>query len=253
MSQINKLPLLSLFLLVGTFLLGGCGSSSNSPSAVDPAKEGHAAGWLPAGHVAAAKADPTSCVRCHGSDYSGGISTVACTECHLGNEQSVHPIEWDNLVGTRHAGYVKSHGNSACANANCHGADLTGVTGSGPSCTVCHLGGVGSVHPLDWGALAYAKHPLYVASNGTTACSNINCHGADLTGVPDSGPSCTSCHLGGVFSVHPTDWSGNFLQHAVYVGSHGTSSCSNAVCHGPNLQGVSLSGPSCFSCHQFPL
>ncbi len=253
MSQMNKLPVSGLLLLLGLFLFTGCGSSSNSPSSIDPAREGHAAGWLPAGHAAAALADMTSCTRCHGTDFSGGISQVACSECHLGNSFTIHPLDWDNQVAIKHGPYVKANGNSSCANVICHGADLNGVPGSGPSCTICHMGGVGSVHPLDWGDLTYVKHATYVATNGTAACSNINCHGADLSGVQGSGPSCTSCHLGGVFSVHPLDWDDNFLQHAIYVGSHGTSACSNVVCHGAQLQGVLLSGPSCFSCHNFPL
>jgi uncharacterized protein YjbI with pentapeptide repeats len=251
MSQINKRRISCLFLLTGLFLFVACGSSSNSPSAVDPAKEGHAAGWLPAGHASAAQADLSSCTRCHGLDFSGGISRVACTECHLGNALNIHPLAWDDLVGTEHGGYVVSNGNSACANVNCHGAALTGVTGSGPSCTSCHLGGAGSVHPLDWGALTYVKHSLYVAANGTTACANINCHGANLTGVNGSGPSCSSCHIGGPLSVHPAgpvDWA-DPTQHGVYACTNGTASCSNVVCHGTALEGVSLSGPSCFSCH----
>jgi uncharacterized protein YjbI with pentapeptide repeats len=309
MSQMNRRQVTGLFLLIGFLLLAGCGSSVNSPSAIDPAREGHAPGWLPAGHAAAAHADATVCTNCHGSDYSGGISTVACTQCHLGNALNIHPLDWDDLVGTKHAGFVKSNGNSACANVNCHGADLAGVNGSGPSCTSCHLGGLNSVHPLDWddavatkhagyvksngnsacanvvchgaeltgvngsgpsctschiggvasfhpvdwGTLTYANHPSYVAANGTTSCSNVACHGADLTGVAGSGPSCTSCHIGGPVSVHPAEWDGDLLQHALYVGTHGISSCANVVCHGPQLQGVFLSGPSCFTCHSFPI
>jgi len=250
MPQINRIPALGLVLLIGFFLLLGCGSSSNSPSAIDPVKPGHPDNWLPAGHVAAAESDLTSCSQCHGSDFSGGISTVSCTQCHLGDFQTIHPLDWDNLVAIKHAGYVNSNGNSACSNINCHGATLTGVAGSGPSCSSCHLGGKGSVHPQDWGTLAYSKHPPYVAQNGTTACSNIVCHGQNLTGVPDSGPSCTSCHLGGLNSVHPQDWGAlTYVRHRVYVVSNGTASCSNMVCHGANLTGVAGSGPSCSSCH----
>lgn len=251
MSQITRMLVSGLLLLTGLFLLAGCGSSSNSPAAMDPASpSGHPANWLPAGHAAVAQADFAICSQCHGMDLLGGISRVSCTQCHLGNFQTVHPVDWDDLVGIRHAGYVRSNGNAACSNINCHGATLTGVSGSGPSCTSCHLGGLNSVHPQDWGSLASQKHPAYVAANGTTACANIVCHGPALTGVPDSGPSCTSCHLGGLTSVHPQDWGAlTYVKHAAYVGANGSKACSNIVCHGQNLAGVSGSGPSCTSCH----
>lgn len=250
MPQINKKQMSGLILLMGLLLLMGCGSSSNSPSVIDPATPGHPSGWLPAGHATAAKSDITTCSECHGVDFSGGISTVACTQCHLGDAQTIHPLDWGSQIGTKHAAYVKSNGNSACSNINCHGADLNGVPGSGPSCSSCHLGGAGSVHPQDWGDLTYYKHKGYVETNGTTSCSNINCHGADLTGVQNSGPSCSSCHMGGPSSVHPQTWTDVPAQHGPYVAASGSSACRNAACHGADLQGVYASGPSCFVCHQ---
>ncbi len=251
MPQMNRMLISVFFLFLGLVLLGGCGSSPNSSSTtVSPVQAAHPAGWLPAGHVAAAESSLSSCTQCHGSDFSGGISTVACTKCHLGNEQVIHPLDWDNLVGTKHAEYVRSKGDSACSNIYCHGADLNGVSGSGPSCSSCHLGGKGSVHPQDWGSLAYSKHSAYVAQYGTAACSNVVCHGADLSGVTDSGPSCSSCHLGGPNSVHPQDWGAlTYVRHMAYVSQNGTASCANGVCHGADLSGVTDSGPSCSSCH----
>ena len=245
----NKSAILLLLILSSLLLTAGC-SSPNRQSQFDPGGQGHAAGWLPTGHMAAAKADETSCTDCHGSDFSGGIANVSCdTGCHLGGVNSMHPQAWSGMTGTAHGAYVIATGNASCSNINCHGASLNGVAGSGPSCTSCHLGGAGSVHPQDWGDLAYYKHSLYVNANGTNGCSNGSCHGASLDGVAGSGPSCTSCHLGGVNSIHPTAWDADITLHKNYVAAGGSSSCANAVCHGPQLQGVYLSGPSCATCH----
>ncbi len=248
MSQMNKSTILALLLLMSLLLAAGC-SDPNTQSQFGTDGQAHAADWLPAGHMKAAKADESSCAECHGSDFSGGIAKVSCTGCHMGGVDSVHPQAWSGVTGTAHGSYVTANGNAACGNMNCHGATLNGVLESGPSCTLCHLGGAGSVHPQDWGDLAYYKHSLYVSANGAEGCSNANCHGANLDGVGGSGPSCTSCHLGGVNSIHPTAWDADITLHKNYVASVGSSSCASAVCHGTQLQGVFLSGPSCATCH----
>jgi hypothetical protein len=124
------------------------------------------------------------------------------------------------------------------------------------------MGDQQNVHPLDWGYLAYAKHSDYVTQNGIASCNNVYCHGTSLTGVTSSGPSCSSCHLGGPMQVHPgsytdkqTDfdnWATNTTSsnfHGTYVATNGVNSCENAVCHGTNLQGVTNSGESCQACH----
>ena len=204
MSQARKTSLKPFPLLLLSFLLlSACGGDSNqstdfgtgpgSPRAVSGI---HPPGWLPSGHVADAEANTLSCADCHGNDFQGGTTSVACTQCHLGNQASVHPLQWGNF--------------------------------------------------------AYALHATYVNLNGTASCANVNCHGATLEGVPGSGPSCTQCHLGGILSKHPVDWNNNILAHRDYVASNGSTSCRAAVCHGPDLKGVFLSGPSCGACHAFP-
>ena len=88
------------------------------------------------------------------------------------------------------------------------------------------------------------------AKADNTSCQE--CHGADLSGGI-SGISCTGCHMGGPTSVHPADWAASILTtHGKYVVSNGSSSCGNIYCHGSSLQGVTNSGPSCSSCHNYP-
>ena len=192
MPQVNKGSILVLLLLISLLLTAGC-SSPNAQSQFSANGEKHTSDWLPAGHMTAAKADENSCTECHGSDFSGGISKVSCTGCHLGGVDSVHPQEWSQITGTAHAAYVGANGNTSCANANCHGTALSGVAGSGPSCTSCHLGGVSLIHPAAWDA-DITLHKNYVASVGSSSCANAVCHGAKLQGVFLSGPSCSQCH-----------------------------------------------------------
>ncbi|MDH4161300.1 MAG: hypothetical protein OEW15_01255 [Nitrospirota bacterium] len=90
---------------------------------------------------------------------------------------------------------------------------------------------------------------FYGKSSATAGCATASCHGADLGGVAGSGPSCTKCHMGGIYSVHPTDWAADIALHKTCVASKGSSECANAVCHGTTLTSVSLSGPSCYACH----
>ena len=137
-----------------------------------------------------------SCEECHGGDLSGGVSGVSCSSCHLGGPGSTHPQAWGQLVAINHGPYVDTNGNTACANAACHGADLNGIAQSGPSCSSCHLGGPTSVHPLDWTPEnIVTKHGEYVITvNSYASCANISCHGANLEGVVGSGYSCYICH-----------------------------------------------------------
>jgi hypothetical protein len=198
------------------FTLSGCGDKSSQ--GVFSADSGgvHLAGWLPAGHRAAAAAGIESCTECHGGDFSGGISRVSCTRCHLGNQQSVHPLAWGNLVYARHPDYVIKNGTSACANIYCHGANLAGVVSSGPSCTRCHIGGQLAVHPSGvetWlpqppgipGAkpAPAGSHGAYVKQFASTAsCQNAVCHGANLKGVDQSGLSCQACHSASLYTQY---------------------------------------------------
>jgi hypothetical protein len=203
MSQITKTSLalaLAMLVFLGVLSIAGCGDK-NDQSHFDPDSGNHPADWLPAAHMAAAQAHLDTCTPCHGTDFNGGISKVACTQCHLGDQTHVHPLDWDlhgDLAYALHGPYVDLHGAAACSNAFCHGTNLQGVAGSGPSCSSCHLGGPLSPHPLEW-ANEINIHGGYVLANGTSGppnqgCRNVTCHGADLQGVFLSGPACNQCH-----------------------------------------------------------
>jgi hypothetical protein len=246
MSQAKSVRLFFTFYLMLAASMSGC-SDPNAQSRFNPETGKHSANWLPAAHREAAASGIHSCSSCHGTDLKGGISGVSCTACHLGSATSVHPADWAPLYST-HGPYANTNSTAACANQYCHGTSLTGVAGSGPSCTSCHMGSPTSVHPTDWITILNTHGP-YVKTNTTSACANQYCHGLLLTGVANSGPSCTSCHLGGPTSGHPPNWVPVYSTHGPYVNANGTGACSNQSCHGPALSGVVSSGPSCTVCH----
>lgn len=194
MSQMSKQRVLPvLFFFLGLLTITGC-SSSNTDTVFDPTVDGHSDDWLSAEHRSAATADLDSCTWCHGADFEGGIANVACTDCHLGSELSVHPLEWGDNTALLHDSFVQTNGNTSCADSLCHGTNLDGVHNSGPSCSSCHMGGVDSTHPQDWGDVAWIRHQDYVNENGNSACANAACHGENLDIVTDTDPSCSACH-----------------------------------------------------------
>ena len=148
------------------------------------------------------------------------------------------------------------HMNAANANIEsckeCHGSDLLGGI-SNSSCLQCHLGGVTAVHPLTWNQPIALNHSPYVDANGTAACANASCHGSSLGGVANSGPSCSSCHIGGPLAIHPADWAGQIsTKHGEYAITNTAISCRNMYCHGQDLLGVPDVSPPCNVCHAMP-
>lgn len=194
MPQITTRYLMLVLVSLLVLPLFGCGDR-NPQADLNPATGKHSdPAWLPAGHTAAVQDHGYSCTECHGADLSGGISQVACTSCHLGNARQVHPAGWGQFAYALHSQFVKQNGTASCAVASCHGSDLGGVSGSGPSCSSCHLGGPLSAHPQSWNADIISFHAGYGSSYPTSACATAVCHGTDLKGVFLSGPGCNACH-----------------------------------------------------------
>jgi len=125
---------------------------------------------------------------------------------------------------------------------------MAGCGSSTPNSKASSSANTEGQHAADW---LPAGH-MVAAQEDQSACTE--CHGSNYDGGI-SGVSCTTCHLGGAMSIHPTSWgigTGIDLNHAAYVASNGTGACANAFCHGSTLTGVVGSGPACVSaaCHQ---
>lgn len=226
--------------LLTALSLSGCGDD-NSRSVFHAESGKHPSGWVDK-HSASAKADLETCIDCHGENLDGGISKVACTNCHLGNGLAIHPEQWGQYAYARHKSYVELNGTATCANAACHGPTLAGVAGSGDSCaTACHMGGIFAKHPAVW--TQFSSHGNYVKANSLTGCSTAACHGIDSRGVFLSGPSCYLCHTYAPDSKHPPTWV-DITSHKDYVNLNGSSTCLTSICHG-----TGGTGPACANCH----
>jgi len=201
-----------LLLLLSSIVLSGCGDR-NPQADLDPVTAKHPAAWLPTGHSAAAKDHPDACTECHGSDFSGGISRIACTQCHLESAGAPHPLFWNYTSTTPtawgryayafHGRYAQQKGTTGCAVASCHGAGLLGVAGSGPSCTSCHKDAL-STHPVEWAvrlthspggvATVLPDHGTWFNSTESISCKNAVCHGPQGLGDFRSGLDFSACH-----------------------------------------------------------
>ncbi|WP_224983367.1 cytochrome C [Geomonas agri] len=224
MSQVTR-PTQALAMLWCLLVLSlvGCGDNNNHAN-FDPDKGAHPSDWLPARHAVAAIGHLEDCAPCHGTDFSGGISKVACTQCHLGNQVDVHPLAWDGRDYALHGQWIRQR---------------VAATGIDPGVLIT-------------GALATTFPDQ--ARAATQSCATSVCHGTDYRGVPSSGPSCfddqpggvdSSCHAGNAFSVHPLSWfparftvqAGIAMPtilpaHAPYVQTYGAAECIIPVCHG---------------------
>lgn len=184
--------------------MGGC-SSKNDNSVFDSDDQQHPANWLITGHPAAALSNPNVCMECHGDDFSGGISKVACASCHTNGS----PLTVTNCASC--------HGNPPTGNVapNRAGAHNT-TTGHfaaqvtlPDSCNTCHNGaGTGTTNHYNGVVDVQLLSSVYSAKSGTAVfnadntCSKVSCHGGQTT--PDwlAGKivvktQCTSCHAFG--------------------------------------------------------
>jgi hypothetical protein len=100
-----------------------------------------------------------------------------------------HPLNW------LPAGHMNSARADIATCEDCHGADLSGGIVK-VSCTTCHLGGPTDVHPATFNGVPWSppgnSHGQYVQANGKKTCQNEFCHGSNLKGVANSGPSCAN-------------------------------------------------------------
>lgn len=255
MSQITKFTFPGLLLIGGLLFTGGCGSSTPNSNSPFDADSGHPANWLPAGHMNSARSDESVCAECHGTDYTGGTSGVSCTQCHLGGVNSVHPVEWGTSIDSAHAAYVDTNGNTACANANCHGTNLEGVDNSGPACTSCHV--KGSPITLTGCTSCHANPPsgtVYPDVKGAHTAHNA------LTNVTSV---CDTCHRGaGTNTVNHYNGVVNVLFLSTYNAKSGSAvhnpggTCSTVSCHGGKQTPAWLTGTidvntQCTLCHVY--
>ncbi len=205
MSPINKM-MLGVLILAGMMVLSGCGSSTPNSQAGFSATSGkHEAGWLPAGHAQAAKADPAACTECHGSDLAGGLSGVSCMPCHLNGSPFVL-TNCTSCHGNPPSGTVAPNRAGAHNTSTGH---FTAQVKFPDGCNTCHNGAGSGTLNHDNGIVDVMLLSTYNAKSGTATydaasgtCSEVSCHGGQttpawLTGTIDVNTQCTSCHAYG--------------------------------------------------------
>jgi predicted CxxxxCH...CXXCH cytochrome family protein len=180
-----------------------------------------------------------NCTGCHGDDFSGGASGVACsgTICHTGGDAIPHPDGWTTDEDPDfHGDWIRQSGLSSCT--VCHGDELDGgIVDLACSSGSCHTGGRAIPHPAGWTTSSHADfHGDWIGSNGFDYCTA--CHGEDFSGgYAELACSNSSCHTGGAAIPHPDEWitEGNANFHGEWVSTAGLSSCK--VCHGDDFGG----------------
>lgn len=198
MSQITIPARLVTSLCAVLLLVAGCGTP-NEQNGFDADAQKHLANWVFAGHADSARTDITNCQECHGEDLQGGISTVACSDCHVNGPSPA-------------TGCTSCHGNpptgtTAPNRTGAHPAHYA-LPDSAIGCGTCHNNaGTGTANHYN-GAADISVLSGFNAKSGTAVwntdgtCSKVSCHGGQTTPPWNNGSinvtgQCTSCHVYG--------------------------------------------------------
>ena len=206
----------------------------------------------------------TTCQQCHttatwltatfdhsttGFALTGFHTTVACVQCHVGNN------------------YTLGAANTACY--SCHQADFTGTTnpahvaaGFPTDCTICHT-------TTNWTSATFNHATTGFTLTGFhTSLTCVQCHVGNNYALTTANTLCYSCHQADfngtnnpahVAAGFPTDcsvchttvdWTGATFNHATtpfpLTGAHVTVACTS--CH---INNVFAGTPTdCYSCHK---
>jgi predicted CxxxxCH...CXXCH cytochrome family protein len=199
MSQIVLMGRYGFLLFIVMLVTTGCGTpNDNAPFDADAGK--HASDWVYAKHAAASRAAVDSCMECHGSDLAGGLSGVACGQCHLKgspltvtNCTSCHASPPNGTVAPNRSLSHPVHNafpNVANVCDSCHSGAGTG--------TANHYNGAVEVVFLN----AYSAKSGAAVRNADGTCSKVSCHGGQTTplwvfGIIDVNTQCIACHAYG--------------------------------------------------------
>lgn len=199
---------------------------------VDAARQ-HALGWMNPSVRGAASFhggflrlkgwDMRSCQSCHGEDFGGGRTGLACKSCHLGGPTGCSTCHGDGTRGTAYPpGDLSGYAQSSAPGVGVHALHLEATQGMPVACSECHLVPSGFSYaaghlfdsddrksdlraevvfgPLARGELSgLSLAPTY--DKTTRRCSDVYCHalgGARVESWPwneDQGEvRCDACH-----------------------------------------------------------
>jgi hypothetical protein len=244
-----------VILLAGALLALSCSELKNElPAPVAPGVKVHDASWSDPLNVPLNSAfhgrqlqaaqpqwNDQSCRVCHGGDYAGGTSGVACYKCHA---PYPHSVAFPVAAG-RHRGYLRSTWFPLAACAECHGASYTGgpvvaisceqsgchVDAAGnpkspETCNTCHGTFSAAANLTGLPLLLSAAPPGTVAGDTSAASPGVGAHQKHLlTGTTGKSVKCQECH------VVPNKWNdpGHFPAATVTTSQHGPSGVSDVA------------------------
>ena len=190
------------------------------------------------------------CTSCHGADYSGGRSGVACSDCH---SNFPHPPSWSSPGNdSSHAAYLKSVYWDMSGCQSCHGEDYRGGS-SGVSCYQCHTnpGGPEACNTCHGSSAAPVTNmsswapPKDLDDNLSTTAVGVGAHQTHMVDTTVSTAylkDCNLCHTNLSGYDDPNHINGTvdmaFNEVATDSGrvnpiwTAGTTSCSDVYCHG---------------------
>lgn len=248
MSQIMTIRRFGLLIIVGLALVAGCGTP-NDVANFDSDAGTHVSDWKLSRHAAASVADSNGCTECHGSDFAGGLSGVACADCHV----SGSPVVMTNCTSC-HAS--PPNGTVAPNRSNSHPVH-NALPNVAKVCDSCHMGAGSGTVKNNNGVVDVVFLGAYKAKSGAAVlnpdgtCSNVSCHGGKTTppwvlGVIDVNTQCTACHASGTSQFN----SYNSGQHNYHVATRGISctACHDtaklAAKHFSSLNTSAMEGPA---------
>jgi hypothetical protein len=195
-----------------------------------------------------------SCAQCHGSDYTGGFSEVACTNasCHVGGGASPHPVlaEFTDPTHANYHGAIFWDNNFDFADCqDCHGANLDGgVVDYSCSNTTCHTATDGvfacdNCHSSPTSSLPFVN----VRNQSDTTVASVGLHNSHLGSYRAirSAMDCDDCHevpasmwATGHIDATPDEAEVPFGPFATQNGTlspiwdHTGGTCADTYCHG---------------------
>lgn len=187
----------------------------------------------------------TECSTCHGENYTGGLASPTCANCHGSIPVHVTGII-DEASANFHPKYLKNNNKSMTECSQCHGETYSGGLVS-PTCANCH--GTIAVHQEGiTNPSSNNFHAKYLKNNNKSMSECSQCHGETYTGGLVS-PTCANCHNG--IQVHKdginTPSSSDF--HGKYIASQlGWDMRTCGGCHAADYSG-GLVSPTCLTCH----
>jgi len=198
-------------------------------------------------YIATKKIKMADCNQCHGNNYSGGIASPACTQCH-----TTITVHQNGIIDTTsanfHGKYVASLKWDMSKCKDCHGTTYAGGVAS-PSCNKCHTntGGPEACNTChgNFTDPTLIAPPVDINRNTDTKLASIGAHSTHLLNVK-IGPmvKCSDCHTvpTSLYSPGHIDNNGRAevilnTKYSDYQLSNGTydlstNKCSNTYCHG---------------------